>query len=279
MTTTDEPTLRYIDSDGHILEHPTAMLEFAPGRVPRPDLAHRDRRRRQRVARVQRRAACPSTGLAGTAGLLRRRRRPGPQRRDQLHARPGRRGGRPTLRLQDMDTDGIELSVLYPTFMLGLQSVHDVEFGAVQARAYNEWCSTHLAEGQGRLFGAGALPPMHDPTTCRPSPTRSATWPSCPGWCRCSCGRTRRSTGATSTTRSTTRSGRRLQDTGLPIAFHPFLAPDLPGACEGLKLGAGTQRRRELRAARRVRRGRRRPAAAASSRTSTSPRPSPTPST
>jgi uncharacterized protein len=26
------------------------------------------------------------------------------------------------------------------------------------------------------------------------------------------------------------------QDTGLPIAFHPFLAPDLPGACEGLKL-------------------------------------------
>ena len=27
-----------------------------------------------------------------------------------------------------------------------------------------------------------------------------------------------------------------LQDTELPVAFHPFLAPDLPGACEGLKL-------------------------------------------
>jgi predicted TIM-barrel fold metal-dependent hydrolase len=27
-----------------------------------------------------------------------------------------------------------------------------------------------------------------------------------------------------------------LQDTGLPVAFHPFLAPDLPGACDGLKL-------------------------------------------
>ena len=26
------------------------------------------------------------------------------------------------------------------------------------------------------------------------------------------------------------------QDTGLPLAFHPFLVPDLPGACEGLKL-------------------------------------------
>jgi predicted TIM-barrel fold metal-dependent hydrolase len=27
-----------------------------------------------------------------------------------------------------------------------------------------------------------------------------------------------------------------LQDTQLPVAFHPFLAPDLPGACAGLKL-------------------------------------------
>ena len=30
MTTTAEQPLRYIDSDGHILEHPTGMLEFAP---------------------------------------------------------------------------------------------------------------------------------------------------------------------------------------------------------------------------------------------------------
>ncbi len=29
---------------------------------------------------------------------------------------------------------------------------------------------------------------------------------------------------------------RAAADTGLPIAFHPFLAPDLPGACLGLKL-------------------------------------------
>ncbi len=40
------------------------------------------------------------------------------------------------------------------------------------------------------------------------------------------------------------------QDTGLPIAFHPFLAPDLPGACEGLKLARAAQRRRQLRPAR-----------------------------
>ncbi|MGH9402788.1 MAG: hypothetical protein ACRD2P_11855, partial [Terriglobia bacterium] len=51
---------------------------------------------------------------------------------------------------------------LYPTSMLGLQSLKDVDFGRVQARVYNDWCSAHLAEGDGRLFGAGALPPMHE---------------------------------------------------------------------------------------------------------------------
>jgi uncharacterized protein len=111
-----------------------------------------------------------------------------------------------------------------------------VKFGQVQARAYNDWCSEHLKSGQGRLFGAGALPPMHDPADVagvvdeirhvaelpgmvslfmRPNPTIEWRYFNDPVydpiW------------GA-------------LQDTGLPIAFHPFLAPDLPGACEGLKL-------------------------------------------
>jgi uncharacterized protein len=140
------------------------------------------------------------------------------------------------LRLKDLDTDGIELSVLYPTTMLGLQSMRDVEFGRVQARAYNEWCSEHLKSGQGRLFGAGALPPMHDAEDIpgvveeiryvaglpgmvsvfmRPNPAVDWRYFNDPVydpiWAA-------------------------LQDTGLPVAFHPFLAPDLPGACEGLKL-------------------------------------------
>ena len=38
--------------------------------------------------------------------------------------------------LHDMDTDGIDLAVLYPTSMLGLQSLEDEEFARiVQARA------------------------------------------------------------------------------------------------------------------------------------------------
>ena len=66
-------------------------------------------------------------------------------------------------RLQDMDQDHIDLAVLYPTMLLGLQSERDVDFAEAQARAYNDWCSDHTQEGEGRLFGAGAVPPMHEP--------------------------------------------------------------------------------------------------------------------
>ena len=140
-------------------------------------------------------------------------------------------------RLQDMDEDHIDLAVLYPTMLLGLQSLHDVDFGEAQARAYNDWCSDHVQEGEGRLFGAGALPPMHHPDDVdarrrRDPPGRRRS----PAWCRCSCGRTRRSTGGRSTTRSTTRSGRRRPTPGCPSPCTRSSSPDLPGACKGLRL-------------------------------------------
>jgi predicted TIM-barrel fold metal-dependent hydrolase len=231
---TDEGALRYIDSDGHILEHPTGMLDFAPA-------AYRDRiwhvetdgDGKQFVVYDGNRS--PATGLAGTAGFPDEdveRVRAGELQ--YLDTRPS--GWTAALRLQDMDQDGIELSVLYPTFMLGLQSLRDVDFGRVQARAYNDWCSSHLAEGQGRLFGAGALPPVHHEEDVqgvvdeihhvaelpgmvsvfmRPNPAVEWRYFNDPVydpiWLA-------------------------LQDTGLPVAFHPFLSPDLPGACQGLKL-------------------------------------------
>ena len=177
----------------------------------------------------------PSTGLAGTAGFSDEQVEK--VRNGELtytQTRPS--GWTPALRLQDMDTDGIDVSVLYPTMLLGLQSVRDVEFGRVQARVYNDWCADHLKEGQGRLYGAGALPPMHDAVDVqgvvdeihhvaelpgmvsvfmRPNPAIEWRYFNDPVydpiWSA-------------------------LQDAELPVAFHPFLAPDLPGACNGLKL-------------------------------------------
>jgi predicted TIM-barrel fold metal-dependent hydrolase len=135
-----------------------------------------------------------------------------------------------------MDADHIDLAVLYPTALLGLQSITDVPFGVAQARAYNDWCSDHVQEGEGRLYGAGALPPMHDAADVagvadeirrvaglpgmvsvfmRPNP--AVDWRPFndpvydPVWAAAA-------------------------ETGLPIALHPFLAADLPGACRGLRL-------------------------------------------
>ncbi len=234
MTASEQSTLRYIDSDGHILEHPTAMPEYAPAEY-RDRIWHVEVDANGREWTVFDGNRTESTGLAGTAGFSDEK--VGKVRRGELQyleTRPS--GWTPSLRLADLDTDGIELSVLYPTFMLGLQSHTDVTFGQVQARAYNDWCADHLKEGRGRLFGAGALPPSHHPDDIpgvvneinhvaeldgmvsvfmRPNPAVEWRYFNDPVydpiWSA-------------------------LQDTELPVAFHPFLAPDLPGACQGLKL-------------------------------------------
>src|SRR4029450_2913687 len=145
MTTTEE-TLRFIDSDGHILEPPTGMLEFAPAQF------------RDRIWHLETEAdGTEYSGGNGTGGLAVgcsdeqvETGRTGEI--NYSHTRPS--GWTASLRLHDMDTDGIDVSVLYPTMMLGLQSMGDVEFGRIQARAYNDWCAAHLQEGDGRLYGA-----------------------------------------------------------------------------------------------------------------------------
>jgi predicted TIM-barrel fold metal-dependent hydrolase len=235
MTTTDG--LRYIDSDGHILEHPTAMPDYAPAKY-RDRIWHieTDERGDEWLEYAGTRMPANYMAAAGTAGMS-----------DEDRARSFRGELRYTevrpaayhakARLQDMDQDGIDLAVLYPTMLLGLQSLRDVDFGAAQARAYNDWCSDHTQEGEGRLFGAGAVPPMHEADDVarvaaeirrvaglpgmvsvfmRPNP--AVDWRPFndpvydPIW-------------------------QAADDTGLPIALHPFLAPDLPGACVGLRLG------------------------------------------
>jgi predicted TIM-barrel fold metal-dependent hydrolase len=234
MTATDETSLRYIDSDGHILEPPTAMLDFAPAEY-RDRIWHLETGSDGVEYSVWNGRRMQSNGLAGTAGFS-------DEQVDQVrngeltysNTRPS--GWTASLRLADMDTDGIDVSVLYPTTMLGLQSATDVDFGRVQARVYNDWCAEHLKEGDGRLYGAGALPPIHEADDVqgvvdeiqhvaeldgmvsvfmRPNPATEWRYFNDPVydpiWSA-------------------------LQDTELPVAFHPFLAPDLPGACDGLKL-------------------------------------------
>jgi uncharacterized protein len=232
MTITSD--LRFIDSDGHILEPPDGMAQFAPAEY-RDRIWHVETDSDGREWQVFDGQRIPAVGLSGTAGFS-----------DEdvakvlageiqySEVRPA--AWDPKARLVDMDLDDIDLAVLYPTSLLGLQSNRDVEFGSAQARAYNDWASDHVQHGEGRLFGAGALPPMHAPehvagvaaeirrvaelpgmvsVFMRPNP--AVEWKQFnhpvydPIWAA-------------------------AEETGLPIGLHPFLAPDLPGTCQGLRL-------------------------------------------
>ena len=229
-------TLRYIDSDGHILEPPTAMPEYAPAEY-RDRIWHIETDGQGVEWLVYDNDRVPANflsaaGVAGMSDAERERAFRGEMRYSET--RPA--GWNAKARLEDMREDHIDLAVLYPTYLLGLQSAADVGFGLAQARAYNDWCSDHVQEGGGRLFGAGALPPMHEPDDVaavaaeirrvgelpgmvsvfmRPNP--AVDWRPFndpvydPIW-------------------------QAAAETGLPIALHPFLAADLPGACKGLRL-------------------------------------------
>jgi predicted TIM-barrel fold metal-dependent hydrolase len=234
MSTTDG--LRYVDSDGHILEHPTAMPEYAPAEY-RDRIWHLETDENGEEWLVYNGNRSPANmmsaaGVAGASDEDRARAFRGEMR--YTETRPAAWNAK--ARLQDMDQDHIDLAVLYPTMLLGLQSEHDIDFAEAQARAYNDWCSDHVQEGEGRLFGAGAVPPMHEPEDVarvaaeirrvatlpgmvsvfmRPNPTidwRPFNDPVYdPIW-------------------------QASADTGLPIALHPFLVADLPGTCMGLRL-------------------------------------------
>src|SRR2546428_6436047 len=65
---------------------------------------------------------------------------------------------RPLPRLVDMDTDGIEQAVLYPTLLLGLPALEDAQFAQAQANAYNEGLGQYCAAAPERLFGGGFVP-------------------------------------------------------------------------------------------------------------------------
>ncbi len=141
--------LRYIDSDGHILEHPAAMPDYAPVKY-RDRIWHIETDEAGEEWLVYNGNRTPSNGLsaAGVAGASdedRARAFRGEMR--YTETRPAAWNAK--ARLQDMDQDHIDLAVLYPTMLLGLQSERDVDFAEAQARAYNDWCSDHVTGGRG----------------------------------------------------------------------------------------------------------------------------------
>ncbi len=83
-------------------------------------------------------------------------------------------GWDPILRLADMDAEGIDQAVLYPTIGLYFSTVPDPTAAVSLAAAYNDWLAGYCAAGPRRLFGA-ALLPLQDPAAAARELRRAVT--------------------------------------------------------------------------------------------------------
>lgn len=224
--------MQFVDADGHVLEHPSGMLDYAP-EAYRDRIWHIETDAKGTEWMIMDTQRVPANGLslAGTAGMSaedRARARRGELRYTEV--RPAAFNAK--ARLADLDTDGIDISVLYPTFLLGIQGHPDVEFADVQCRAYNDWLSDHVRDSDDRLFGVAVVPqqdiqraaaeirraaklPGMVAVLIRPNPTEN--WKPFsdpvydPIW-------------------------QAASETGLPLGLHPFLDARIPGACLGLRI-------------------------------------------
>ncbi len=148
-----------------------------------------------------------------------------------------RGGSDPDARIVDMDGDGIDAAVLYPSHAMfwgpvdPIPALADVEFVLACQQAYNDWIVDYCAGHPGRLYGVGCVPlqdidlalgeaqRIHDAglkgVFLRPSayidelPLSHEVYD--PFWQLC-------------------------QDLGLTVAFHPGVHVDTPGACRKLGL-------------------------------------------
>jgi predicted TIM-barrel fold metal-dependent hydrolase len=70
-------------------------------------------------------------------------------------------GFNPHERVKDMDLEGIDVQVLFPTQGLFIQAVKSAGLAAALCRAYNNWLSDYCRTYPARFVGIGAVP-LHD---------------------------------------------------------------------------------------------------------------------
>jgi predicted TIM-barrel fold metal-dependent hydrolase len=85
------------------------------------------------------------------------------QKRRERFKAAAERGWDGISQLEAMDTEGIDVAVVYPSRGLFAQAIDDVDpaFAAAIARAYNDWLHDYCKPDPKRLLGAGMISP-HD---------------------------------------------------------------------------------------------------------------------
>src|SRR5713226_4644850 len=167
---------RVVEGDGHVLEPMGLWDRF---------LAPKDQQFKPRVVRndwgldtvfvgSQEIVTAP-LGLLGTPGS--RMDETDPTKKipwEQAH----RGGFDPVARLRDMDLEGIEIAVLYPSIGLNFWAIEDGKAAVALARAYNDWLAEYCATDPLRLYGAAMVPQRWMPSRLSWKPSISATTPS-----------------------------------------------------------------------------------------------------
>jgi predicted TIM-barrel fold metal-dependent hydrolase len=146
--------MRVLDADGHVLE-PWSAWASVPDRY-RPS-ATTDAHGLDHVVVANQEVFLARLGQMG---------RPGTDVGEPVGPVPleeARAGAfDPAARLVDMDSEGIDEVVLYPTIGLGFWGIGDPKAAVALARAYNDWLAGYCAIAPGRLRGA-AMVPFQDP--------------------------------------------------------------------------------------------------------------------
>ena len=136
-----------VDADGHVIELPDMWAEYL-------EPEYRDRAPRFVQDEHGRTAQLIGDGLTGRLAVeMSERSQAG---MDTVAARTG--GWDPKIRLQDMDAEGIDMAVLFPSMSFFVCEVADPELDAVLCRAYNDWLADYCAAARDRLFGVALLP-------------------------------------------------------------------------------------------------------------------------
>ncbi len=159
------PTL-VADADGHVVEPPEAWEEVEERFRPR---IHLDDSGYEHVVVGDQELLAVPLGTLATPGA----RFSDPATfRALAEAHPG--GSDPAARLADMDAEGIDQAVLYPSIGLYFAGLEDPGAATALAVAYNNWLSYYCGEDRRRLFGAAMLP-MQDPAAAAAELQRAAT--------------------------------------------------------------------------------------------------------
>ena len=139
----------------------------------------------------------------------------------------------PRQRLRDMDAEGIDVAVLYPSVGLFLEAVEDAALAEACCRVYNDWLADYCRADPRRLVGIAGIPLQNVEAAVREM---------------------QRAVGQLGMrgvfVRPNPCNGRALHDpyfepfwaavaeAGVPVGLHPSGAGDLPGALQGLRLDA-----------------------------------------